>query len=279
MAHKETDKQPADSVAAEMLWFDSHAHLQDEVYDKDLQSVLDRAEQVGVRQILLPSSSLDDAKRAVALARSDRRLVCAVGCHPHEAHSFNLDEIEPWQTLIDQKSQTRIVAVGEIGLDYHYDFSPHETQQAVFRRQLEWASHWDLPVIIHNREATLDCLRMLDQAAADGFLRTNPGVFHCFSGSVETAKIVLEMGFYLGFDGPVTFKNARKTIDVVSICPSDRLLIETDSPYLTPEPYRGRRNEPEFLPLIGSRIAQIRGVSVETIASETTQNACRLFEL
>ncbi|MDW7655549.1 MAG: TatD family hydrolase [Bacillota bacterium] len=261
------------------VWFDSHAHLQDKAYAADREMVLNRALSRQVCRILLPSSAYEDACQAVSLTESDDRLICAVGCHPHEADGYDAWSRDTWVMLVESHRQAPIVAIGEIGLDYHYDFSPRETQRRVFRDQLELAGELDLPVIIHEREATADCLKILEQAASDGLLRKLPGVFHCFSGSVETAKIVLSMGFYLGFDGPVTFKNARKPVSVVEQCPPDRLLIETDSPYLTPVPYRGKRNEPAYLPLIGARIAEIQGVTVAETARQTTANACRLFGL
>lgn len=263
----------------DQVWFDSHAHLQDKAFADDRAAVLERAEHQRVSRILLPSSSYEDACRAVSLAESDDRLICAVGCHPHAADRFAARPADDWAALVISHRGAPIVAIGEIGLDYHYDFSPRDVQRQVFRTQLELASELELPVIIHEREATADCLKILEQAASDGLLRALPGVFHCFSGSVETAKIVLAMGFYLGFDGPVTFKNAIKPVSVVEICPPDRILIETDSPYLTPAPFRGKRNEPAYLPLIGARIAEIQGVTVAETASQTTANACRLFGL
>ncbi len=172
-----------------------------------------------------------------------------------------------------------VVAIGEIGLDYHYDFSPRPVQQAVFRAQLDLAWELDMPVIIHEREATADCLAILRLMIAARRLRAVPGVFHCFSGSVETARILLAEGFYLGFDGPITYKNARKAQEVIAMCPRDRLLLETDSPYLTPVPHRGQRNEPAFLPLIGQQVAQIWDCSVVEVAAQTTANARRLFDL
>ena len=192
-----------------------------------------------VCRILLPSSDYEDACRVVSLAESNERLVCAVGCHPHEAAGFTIETADALALLVASHRQAPVVACGEIGLDYHYDFSPRDKQRQVFRAQLELAFELGLPVIIHEREATADCLNILEKAASDGLLRALPGVFHCFSGSVETARIVLAMGFFLGFDGPVTFKNAKKPVSVVEMCPPDQLLIETDSPYLTPVPFTG----------------------------------------
>lgn len=257
-----------------MTWFDSHAHLQSESFAADLPDVLARAAAAGVEHILLPGSDLADSRQAVSLASRDQRLRTAVGVHPHEASSFAEVTVA---ALAELASHQSVVAVGEIGLDYHYDFSPRPIQQAVFRTQLELAWRLDLPVVIHDREATADCLAIIRQVRAAGHLRAVPGVFHCFSGSVETARLLLEAGFYLGFDGPITFKNARKTLAVIEQCPTDRLLLETDSPYLAPVPNRGKRNEPAWLPLVGEKVAEIWNQPLEAVAAMTTANACRLF--
>lgn len=262
-----------------MVWIDSHAHLQDEVFSADFAQVLERALANQVDQILLPSSSFADSQAALRLARYDSRLVCAVGCHPHEADSFARQTRQEWIDLVQSGQPSSIVAIGEIGLDYHYDFSPRPQQQHVFRQQLDLAFDLDLPVIIHEREAVVDCLAILETCRQQGRLRSCPGVFHCYSGSLETAGILLKMGFYLGFDGPVTFKNARKPLEVLAGCRRDRVLLETDSPYLTPVPLRGKRNEPANIPLIGRKVAEIWQISTEEVAAQTTANARRLFGL
>ncbi len=266
-------------LPAGVEWFDSHAHLQDVAFSSDLAAVLDRAYARQLGHILLPGASFADSQKALQLASQDDRLVCAVGCHPHEAKEFSNQSLDDWHRLIQDDKAGKIVAIGEIGLDYHYDYSPRQLQQDVFYAQLELA-HWaGLPVIIHKREATADCLAILKKAAAAGLLLARPGVFHCFSGSVETARLLLDMGFYIGLDGPVTFKNAKRPLAVASMCPLDRLLLETDSPYLTPVPLRGKRNEPANLPLIGAKIAELKEISLADLARQTTKNACRLFGL
>jgi TatD DNase family protein len=260
-----------------MTWFDSHAHLQSESFADDVPAVLARAAAAGIERILLPGSDLADSRQAVALARTAPNLLAAAGVHPHEASSYGETAAAELAALVRQYRLDPIVAIGEIGLDYHYDFSPRPVQQTVFKDQLQLAWQLDLPVIIHDREATADCLAIIHQAAAAGQLRSTPGVFHCFSGSVETARILLDAGFYLGFDGPITFKNARKALEVIAICPHDRLLIETDSPYLAPVPNRGKRNEPAWLPLVGAKVADIWQCTVTEVAALTTANANRLF--
>lgn len=260
-------------------WFDSHAHLHDDAFTSDWRETLERAAAAGISRILLPASDLDDSEKAIAMALQDKRLCCSAGCHPHAAAGFGPDDIGRLREMIDRRRGQPVVAIGEVGLDYHYDFSPRAIQQDVFQKQLELAFECELPLIIHEREATADCLAILQQQARAHRLLSNPGVFHCFSGSPETAEILLAMGFHIGVDGPITFKNARKTPEVIRICPQNRLLIETDSPYLTPVPYRGKRNEPAYLPLIGAKVAEIWGVTIGDVARITWDNALRLFDL
>ncbi len=262
-------------------WIDTHAHLQSKPYAADFEEVLVTASDAGVNTILLPGTDLKDSQNAVQLADRyyDRGLIAAVGVHPHDAQSYNPAVAATLRQLAVQHKGRAVVAIGEIGLDYHYDFSPRDIQQQVFRAQLELAAELDLPAVIHDREATADTLAVIASVAAQSGLREVPGVFHCYSGSAETASLILKQGFYLGFDGPITFKNARKTLEVVAMVPRDRLVLETDSPYLTPEPHRGHRNSPHYIPLIGAKIAQIWGCSLEEVAWQTTENARRLFDL
>lgn len=266
-------------MAERISWFDSHAHLQTDAFREDLTNVLARAVQAGIERILLPGSNRQDSQSAMELAQEYADLlVCSVGIHPHHADEANDHVMQDLHNWIQLHRGAPIVAVGEIGLDYHYDFSPRDVQKSIFERHLDLAWETDLPLIIHEREATADCLAILHRQAAAGRLREQPGVFHCFSGSVETARIVLDMGFSLGFDGPVTFKNARKSHDVIRVCPLDRLLIETDSPYLTPVPFRGKRNEPANVILVGEKIAELLEMEVAELAKITTANAHRLFK-
>jgi TatD DNase family protein len=262
-----------------MVWFDSHAHLQDPEFDPDWRAVLERAIGNQVERILLPASTLDDSETGIQRALQDNHLVCSVGCHPHEAAKFSASGLADLRRLIERFRMKPVVAIGETGLDYHYDFSPRPIQQQVFQMQLDLAFDMDLPLIIHEREAVADCLGMIRSQAGNGRLRAVPGVFHCYSGSPETAAILLKMGFYIGVDGPVTFANARKLPEVIRMCPLDRLLLETDSPYLAPVPFRGHRNEPSYLPLIGARVAEILALPVEKVAETTSANAWCLFGL
>lgn len=263
-----------------MLMIDTHAHLQSDDFRDDWQAVLDRAAEQSVGYVILPGSNLEDSRRACEMAASDSRLFFTAGVHPHEAKQYDQAAQTALEALIQSAPDCKLVAIGEIGLDYHYDISPRSQQQAVFRSQIELAARHGLPLVIHLREATADSLALLETACREGLLRPEaPGVIHCFSGSPETAERLLEMGFYLGFDGPVTFKNARRALDVVRICPHDRLVIETDSPYLTPVPYRGKRNEPTHLPLIAEKIAELWDSDIQTVARQTTDNARKLFRI
>lgn len=262
-------------------WIDTHAHLQSKPYAADVEDVLAYSHAAGVSSILLPGTDLEDSLQAVNLADRyyDRGVVAAVGVHPHDAKSYTPEVGAALRQLAIKHRGRAVVAIGEIGLDYHYDFSPRDIQRDAFRAQLELAVDLDLPAVIHDREATADTLEVILEVADRRSLRSVPGVFHCFSGSAETARIILKHGFYLGFDGPITFKNARKALEVLAVCPRDRVVLETDSPYLTPEPHRGHRNTPQHIPLIGAKVAEIWGCTVEEVARQTTENAEKLFAL
>ncbi len=272
-----------------MIWFDTHSHIQDEDFRDDFAEVLSRADANGVTRIMMAASNEKDSRIACQLAVEHPVLYTAVGVHPHDAKTWDQGTGDRLATLVRETNETAlkagrdrcVVAYGEIGLDFHYDFSPRDVQHAVFRQQLELAHALDLPVIIHMREATEATLTTLREAHADRLLsKEHPaGVIHCYSGSAETVPLLLELGFMIGFDGPITFKNARKPIEALAAVPIDCLLLETDAPYLTPHPYRGKRNEPSYIPIIGEKAAEILGYSVEEIASQTTANALRLFRI
>ena len=263
-----------------MRWFDSHAHLQDEKFIEDIDDVLVRAGQADVRRILLPGSDLLSVERAAVMSADKPDVFCfSAGIHPHEAADVDDAMFERTIKLAQGAAGSQAVAIGEVGLDYHYDFSPRPIQQTVFAQYIELSWELKLPLIIHSREATEDTIGILRKMAGRGRLLQVPGVFHCFSGSAQTAEILLDMGFYLGFDGPITFKNSRKAAEVISITPLSRIMIETDSPYLSPEPLRGRRNEPANIPYIGRRLAEIKGISDDEAAAATWANTVSLFNL
>lgn len=250
------------------MYFDTHAHYDDGRFDSDRDELLASMPETGVTRILVPGCDVESSERALALARRFDFIYAAVGIHPED-----LDE--NWQRELERIGELtrapKCVAVGEIGLDYYWDKEHKQEQKALFVRQLELALAYQLPVIVHDREAHGDCLEIVSRY--DG-LR---GVFHCYSGSCEMAEALLKRGWYLGFDGPITYKNARKALEVLEMCPLDRILIETDSPYMSPVPLRGRRNDSRNLRYLCEKIAEVRGVSPEQAAAITMENGKRLF--
>lgn len=251
------------------MLFDSHAHVDDEKFEADRQEVLERAFSGGLDGILNVGACMASSARAIALAEAHPKVYAAVGIHPHDAKAAKEAD---YQQLADWVQLDKVVAIGEIGLDYYYDFSPREVQKEVFIRQLDVARQTGMPFIIHNRDSHGDMMDILRREA-----KGLTGVFHCFSGSLEMAKELLKMGLYISVAGPVTFKNAAKLPEVVAALPLERLLIETDCPYLTPQPYRGKRNEPAYVRYVAAKLAEIRGVSEAEIAAATRENVRRLF--
>ena len=263
--------------------FDSHAHLNDPRLADDLPAVLVRAAEAGVTDILVASYDLPSSRSALEIvARHDGRPVrlrASAGIHPHDAKSADDAAFSELRDMLVAGGGTGVlpVAVGETGLDYHYDLSPRDVQREVFRRHMELAFELGLPAIVHEREATEDSLRIVRGLHAEGRLLPAPGVFHCYGGSAETARELLHLGFFLSFAGPVTFRNAHRLLDVVKSIPPSRLLVETDSPYLTPVPYRGQRNEPAYVRFVAEAVASLHGLSTETLCGIVHRNADRLF--
>lgn len=267
--------------------FDTHAHLQDPDFDRDRDELLCQLGEAGVARVVLPASDLEDSARLCRLALQYPILYAVVGCHPHEASSWTPQSAAELRSLIEKTEkearrlgrQKVIVGIGEIGLDYHYDFSPRETQKAVYREQIELAHSLKLPIVIHEREAFSDSWQILKEAAEEGLLMNRFAV-HCYSGSAESVALLLELGdCYFGFDGPITFKNAKRPLEALKAVPRDRLLIETDSPYLTPVPYRGERNDPRRLIEILKKASESLGVSEEELRQDLWSNSCRFFNL
>ncbi|HEX8947424.1 MAG TPA: TatD family hydrolase [Dissulfurispiraceae bacterium] len=248
---------------------DTHCHLEMGAFDGDRDEVIRRAKDAGLEALITIGSDFEGCKGAIEVAGQYDSVHAAVGIHPHDAKDFNneiFDRIKDWIA-----SNSKIVAVGEIGLDYHYDHSPREIQREVFLAQLKFAKEIGLPAVIHSREAKGDTLAIMAESGA------HKGVLHCFSGDREMAERAIARGFHISLAGPVTFKNASKLREIVKIIPDDYLLVETDAPYLTPEPFRGKRNEPAFVVNTAATIAELRGVSREDIDRITTLNAKRLF--
>ena len=250
------------------MYFDTHTHYNDKRFNDDLDEVMNSLGTVGVTYIMNAADNLSSARFGLALADKYPFAYASVGVHPHDANTMTDSTVAELEELL---SHPKAVAVGEIGLDYRYDFSPRDVQKKRFREQLELASRVKKPVVIHMREATKDTLDIISDFRGLAF------VFHCFPGSYETAKIILDMGGYLSFTGVVTFKNAQRALDVVRKMPADRLMLETDCPYMSPEPFRGKRCSSLYLPYIAAKIAQERGVDVEEIAAVTTENGKRFF--
>jgi TatD DNase family protein len=258
-----------------IMLIDSHAHLDMAHFDADRDEVIARAREAGVTAILTLGVDEASSQRAVALAQQYEGVFAAVGIHPHEAKQATPEVYKTLMGLARERERNRIIAWGEIGLDYHYDHSPRDVQRREFRRQIRMARELDLPVCVHSREAHDDVLAILDEEMA-----VDAGVvMHCFSGDEAVARRSLDLGCYLSFAGPVTFTNARTLPAVVPLVPDHRLLIETDAPYLSPHPWRGRehRNEPARVAVIAARLAEIRGISVEEVGQAATQNFHRLF--
>lgn len=250
------------------MYFDTHAHYDSSKFDADRDAVLRALPESGVTLVVDPGDNAERSRRAVALAQQYPHVYAAVGWHPEEAESWDENSLPAIRELA---KRPKVCAIGEIGLDYYWDTTYRERQKEMFRAQIELALELDLPVIVHDREAHGDSLEIVRDYPA---LR---GVFHCFSGSVEMAKELLRRGWYLGFDGPITYKNAVRALEVIRICPMERILLETDSPYLAPVPNRGKRNDSRNLPYIAATVARIQDVPVEAVAAQTMENGKQLF--
>lgn len=252
------------------MLFDTHVHLNAEQFNEDLQEVIDRAIAEGVTNMVVVGFDEETIKKAIELAETYDFIHASVGWHPVDAVDMTPEHLE-W--LKELSSHPKVVALGEMGLDYYWDKSPKEIQKEVFRKQIRLAKEVKLPIIIHNRDATADIVEILKEENAGEV----GGIMHCYSGSVETALECIDMNFYISLGGPVTFKNAKKPKEVAEAIPLGRLLVETDCPYLTPHPYRGKRNEPAYVKLVAEEIAGLKGLTLEKVAEATAQNAKKLF--
>lgn len=252
------------------MFIDTHCHLYDEKFSGDLDDVISDSIAAGVRRIIIPGSDPATSGESLAIARRFCGVFCACGVHPHDCGGVSESDYDVIRGMLPED---KVVACGEIGLDYHYDFSPRDAQRDVLARQIDMAAEAGLPVILHSREAHGDLVDVLRSG------RRVEGVVHCFSDTVLEARVLLDMGLYIGFTGNVTFAKADEIREAAAYVPADRILFETDSPYLAPVPRRGRRNDPTAIPLIAARIAGIRGVSVEELSAAVWENAERLFGL
>ena len=253
------------------MLFDTHAHMDDRSFDADRRELLESLPGAGISLLMNPGCSYESSRNAIALAEQYDYIYAAVGSHPDVADEVDEALIEQYRELAAR--HRKIKAIGEIGLDYHYEDIPREIQQRAFRMQMALAQELGLPVIVHEREAHEDGLRIVDE------FPTVKGVFHCYSGSAEMAKELIKRGWYIGFTGVLTFKNARKAIEVASAIPMDRIVIETDCPYMAPVPFRGKRNDPGKVFYMAEKLAQLRGISTEEAARITLENGKRLYRM
>ncbi|WP_216831185.1 TatD family hydrolase [Alkalihalobacterium elongatum] len=254
------------------MLFDTHVHLNADQFEEDRAEVIKRAHQAGVTHMVVVGFDEKTIKGALEIAEEYENIYAAVGWHPVDAIDMTEDHLA-W--LEELAAHPKVVALGEMGLDYHWDKSPKEIQKEVFRKQIRLAKKVKLPIIIHNREASQDIVDILNEEGAAEV----GGIMHCFSGSVEIARACLDMNFHISFGGPVTFKNAKKPKEVAIEVPLDRLLIETDCPYLAPHPYRGKRNEPAYVQLVATQIAELKELTLEQLAEQTMNNAKKLFNI
>ena len=253
------------------MLFDTHAHMDDASFDEDRESLLAALPQQGIGLLMNPGCSLASSRNASRLSQQYDYIYAAVGSHPDAADEVNDGVLEEYRMLC--KQNPKIKAIGEIGLDYHYEDFPREIQQQAFRSQMALARELGLPVIVHEREAHEDGMKIVEE------FPDVTGVFHCYSGSAEMAKWLVKRGWYIGFTGVLTFKNARKAVETASALPLDRVVLETDCPYMSPEPFRGKRNDPGRLYRMAEKLAEIRGLSVAEVHRITLENGKRLYRL
>lgn len=253
------------------MLFDTHAHMDDRAFAEDRQALLRQLPQNGIGLLMNPGCSLASSRDAAALAREYDYIYAAVGSHPDAADEVNEETIDAYRTLC--RENPKVKAIGEIGLDYHHEDIPRDIQQKAFRMQMALAQELKLPVIVHEREAHEDGMRIVEEFPGVC------GVFHCYSGSLEMAKWLIKRGWYIGFTGVLTFKNARKALEVAENIPLNRIVLETDCPYMAPEPFRGRRNDPGKLCRMAEKLAQIRGLTVAEIHAITMENGKNLYHI
>ena len=254
-----------------MMLFDTHAHLNDAAFDQDREALLAGLQEKGIGLVMNAGCSLQASREVVEMAGQYPWLYAAVGSHPDAADEVDETVLEEYRKLC--KLNPKVKAIGEIGLDYHYEDIPREIQQKAFRLQMELARELDLPVIVHERDAHEDGMAIVRE------FPTVTGVFHCYSGSAEMARQLVAMGWYIGFTGVLTFKNARKAVETAASIPLDRIVLETDCPYMAPEPFRGKRNDPGYLYRMAQQLAQIRGITPEEAAAITAENGKRLYRI
>lgn len=252
------------------MFIDTHAHLFYDNFDGEVDQVIDRAKESGIDYIIVPATDIETARQVIALTEKYEMVYGAVGTHPHETKEWSSSLINEIENLTSHK---KIVAIGEIGLDYYYDFSPKEKQIEAFKAQIDLALKLDLPIVVHNRDSDEDMMKIINSYCGSGL----KAQFHCFNGSMENAVELMHMGYMISFTGNITFKKADQLREILKNIRIDQLLLETDSPFLTPEPNRGKRNEPSYVKYVAEKVAEVHGISLEDVGRITSYNAFRLF--
>ena len=255
------------------MFIDSHVHLDDPRFDQDRENIIESLKEDGIDMVINIGADKESSFSTLGLAKKYDNIYAVVGVHPHTASELEEEGLD-W--LRELAKEEKVVAIGEIGLDFYYDNSPREIQRKWFKAQLQLAKELDLPVVIHTRDAAKETYDILKEAAADGKLKV---LMHCYSGSAEMAVDYANLGFHIALGGAVTFKNARVPREVASVVPLENLMIETDCPYMTPEPFRGKRNEPKLVSLVAEKIAEIKGITVDELAKATADNARSFFRI
>ena len=255
------------------MLFDSHAHLNDERFDEDRDELINSLKEKSVDLVVNPGADIETSKSAVELSKKYDFIYAAVGVHPHDVSDLDDTAIDTIRNLAIENN--KVVAIGEIGLDYYYDYSPRDSQKEWFKKQILLANELKLPIIIHDRDAHADTFDIIKENKSDEI----GCVLHCYSGSVELAREYIKLGCYISIPGTVTFKNSRKVREVAREIPLDRLFIETDSPYMAPEPHRGKRNDPSLVAFVADKIAQEKGISYEEVCDKTKENAKKFFKI
>ncbi len=250
--------------------FDTHAHLNDPAFDEDREALILGLPQKGIAKVMNVGCCLDSSRDCIAMAEKYPFIYASVGSHPDSADEVNEEVLESYRQMAQHP---KVLSIGEIGLDYYYETIPRQVQQKAFRMQMELAKELDMPVIVHERNAHDDGMRIVKEFPGV------TGVFHCYSGSAEMARQQVNMGWFIGFTGVLTFKNARKAVETAASIPLERIVLETDCPFMAPEPFRGKRNDPGYLYRMAEQLAQIRDISVEEVHEATTANAKRLYRL
>ena len=252
------------------MLFDTHAHMNDPAFDADREEILLGLKDKGVHYMMNVGCCMESSRDCIAMAEKHPFVYAAVGSHPDSADEVNESVLDAYRQMAQHP---KVKAIGEIGLDYHYEDIPREIQKQAFRMQMELAQELNMPVIVHERDAHDDGMRIVKE------FKNVTGVFHCYSGSAEMARQLVDMGWYIGFTGVLTFKNARKAVETAQQIPLERIVLETDCPFMAPEPFRGKRNDPGYLYRMAEQLAQIRGIDVEQVQTVTTENAKKLYRI